>query len=500
MARAAVLAALTVACALGAVVVHALFHMGPFALGDWIKQVFYRTWQAGRDLTEAGSLGWLGKLISELQLPILPMIILFVVFWLLVRILELFVSAWTENPRAQYFILRFPLHIAVVLKYMLPIFLVGFVTLGIVSEGPPNAPGRSAQPSQINSVVEKLDQKLTIADRRTGSDAAPAPALFASFILLLVVGFAWAVLHYWATSLKLAVQFQILKPMEENWRLFLLDGLRFAMVVAVVLAVLIVARHLPASVVALLSSFASLLTYVVLVVAAYIFVGILAFYAVAFFLFFVVRTLELVDLRRFKNAKELSAQHLNNAHVYAREEGGNNRYQNHLASLTYVKPGLLRRWFLRVTLFVINLLSRFWFNRGDLGGIPTILSARWVLIDRGRRLLFLDNYSGAWNSYLNEFIDMGAVKGLNAIWSNTFVKTAKPEHYAYPDSRFYFWQGAQAEQPFKSYVRQSQIETIVWYSAYPTLSISNINMNTDLRQSLFKQLASCDLNSIVHRL
>ena len=106
-----------------------------------------------------------------------------------------------------------------------------------------------------------------------------------------------------------------------------------------------------------------------------------------------------------------------------------------------------------------------------------------MLIDRRRRLLFLDNYGGAWNSYLNEFIDMGAVKGLNAIWSNTFVKAADGTTYAYPESRYYFWKGAQAEQPFKAYVRQSQLETIVWYSAYPTLSITNINTNTDLRQS-----------------
>ena len=47
-----------------------------------------------------------------------------------------------------------------------------------------------------------------------------------------------------------------------------------------------------------------------------------------------------------------------------------NRYQNHLASMTYVKPGCLRIGLLRLTLLAIGLLARFWFNRGDLGGIP----------------------------------------------------------------------------------------------------------------------------------
>ncbi|WP_436441436.1 hypothetical protein, partial [Enterococcus faecium] len=79
----------------------------------------------------------------------------------------------------------------------------------------------------------------------------------------------------------------------------------------------------------------------------------------------------------------------------------------------------------------------FWFNRGELGGIPTILSARWVMIDGGKRLLFLDNYGGAWESYLNEFIDLAAVKGLNAIWSNTFV-TAEGKSYGFPAAKFLF--------------------------------------------------------------
>ena len=56
------------------------------------------------------------------------------------------------------------------------------------------------------------------------------------------------------------------------------------------------------------------------------------------------------------------------------------------------------------------------------------------MIDRGQRLLFLDNYSGAWDSYLNEFIDLQAVKGLNAIWSNTFLKVGT-ERYNFPPTR-----------------------------------------------------------------
>jgi hypothetical protein len=121
------------------------------------------------------------------------------------------------------------------------------------------------------------------------------------------------------------------------------------------------------------------------------------------------------------------------------------------------------------------------------------------LIDGGRRLLFLDNYGGAWDSYLNEFIDMTAVKGLNAIWSNTFVK-ADGQCYGFPATRFFFWRGAQAERPFKAYVRESQIETVAWYGAYPTLSVVNINDNSQLRRSLGKPLSASQIDTVFENL
>ncbi len=156
-------------------------------------------------------------------------------------------------------------------------------------------------------------------------------------------------------------------------------------------------------------------------------------------------------------------------------------FQNHLASITYVKPGLLRWALVWLALWAVNLLARFWFNRGDLGGIPTIMSARWVLIDHGRRLLFLDNFGGAWESYLNEFIDLAAVKGLNAIWSNTFVH-AVGQRFGFPGTNFLFFAGAQAEQPFKAYVRKARsrrwpgtapIRCSAWSTSTPTPTCGN---------------------------
>ncbi|MDX2204211.1 MAG: hypothetical protein NW223_15780 [Hyphomicrobiaceae bacterium] len=216
-----------------------------------------------------------------------------------------------------------------------------------------------------------------------------------------------------------------------------------------------------------------------------------------------IRSHEIHDCFAYHSADELMRVPLANDAARAREERATNITQNHLASLTYVKPGAFRLLLLRATLWFIGLLARYWFNQGSLGGISTILSARWVVIDGGRRLIFLDNYGGGWESYLNEFIDMGAVKGLNAIWCNTFIKWRPPgaadgaRRIAFPATSFSTARGAQSEGPFKRYVRASQLETLAWYGAYHTLSIRGINTSSGIRRQLFQPLESHEVDALV---
>jgi hypothetical protein len=319
------------------------------------------------------------------------------------------------------------------------------------------------------------------------------------YVLLLLVGaiIIFLQLRYAVTSLKLVVELKELEQKDENFRSLLIDLLRVGMVIVGVFAAFIISRVLPGWLNSILIQFVSLIARGTLILAAYTFVGVIILYSMFGGVFLLIRAKERRDSKRFANAKELTT--VDNSGVYAREEGGTNIYQNFLASLTYVKPGLFSIWSLRLTLFLIELLARFWYNMGNLGDITTILSARWVIIDDGKRLLFLDHYSGAWDSYLNEFIDMGAVKGLNAIWTNTFVKAGQ-KNYGFPETEYRFWGGAQVEKPFKAYVRQSQIETIVWYSAYPTLATVNIDIFTYIRQSLFKSLDACEIDSLLQNL
>jgi len=106
-------------------------------------------------------------------------------------------------------------------------------------------------------------------------------------------------------------------------------------------------------------------------------------------------------------------------------EHENRCMQNHLAAVSTLKPGRLRRLTLRLALWAVGAFSRHHSRPGYLGDIGTIHFARWILLPGTDKLLFFSNYTGSWESYLGEFVDR-ASNGLTAVWSNTenFPKTA----------------------------------------------------------------------------
>ncbi|HEX5747286.1 MAG TPA: hypothetical protein VFZ09_13670 [Archangium sp.] len=154
--------------------------------------------------------------------------------------------------------------------------------------------------------------------------------------------------------------------------------------------------------------------------------------------------------------------------------------QNQLTHLVEVRPGWFRQRTLRAVLGGIDFLARHYYNRGNLGGIPSIHFARWVIIDGGRRLLFFSNYDGSWERYLGDFIDRAAV-GLTGVWSNT---------RGYPKTRLLFGQGATHEEEFKQWTRDHQLYTQVWFSAHPDESVRNILQNVAVCAQLKAQLKS----------
>jgi hypothetical protein len=149
--------------------------------------------------------------------------------------------------------------------------------------------------------------------------------------------------------------------------------------------------------------------------------------------------------------------------------------RNQLTHFVEVKRGAFRRCVLAAVLAAIELRARFQFYKGDLGGIETIHCAYWVLLDGPRRrLLFLSNYDGSWERYLDDFIEE-AGGGMTSVWSNTVD---------FPRAKNLLFDGAQNERVFKAWTREHQVRTVVWYAAKPDVSMRNVLDNSRLRDGL----------------
>lgn len=162
-------------------------------------------------------------------------------------------------------------------------------------------------------------------------------------------------------------------------------------------------------------------------------------------------------------------------HTVGLKEQEDASVQNQITHLVDLKPGWIRRITLTLVLEAVYYSARVYYNKGKLGNISTIHFARWVIIDKGKRLLFTSNFDGSWESYLSDFVDRAAI-GLTAVWSNTV---------GFPRTKFLALKGARDEQRFKSWTRNNQIPTQVWYSAYKDLTVKNVNRSTEINDSLF---------------
>ena len=167
---------------------------------------------------------------------------------------------------------------------------------------------------------------------------------------------------------------------------------------------------------------------------------------------------ENADRAAWKETTPPTLDHLRELRVWE-----DHKVQNQMTHVVPVKPGRFRRATLNFVLAAIDFLARFKWNQGDLGGIPTIHFARWMLIDGGERLLFFSNFDGSWENYLGDFIDRASA-GLTGVWSNTVE---------FPPAHNLIYEGARQAEAFKNWTRKYQIETQVWYSAYPNVTVAN---------------------------
>ncbi|HSI77901.1 MAG TPA: hypothetical protein VK957_18525 [Lunatimonas sp.] len=153
--------------------------------------------------------------------------------------------------------------------------------------------------------------------------------------------------------------------------------------------------------------------------------------------------------------------------------------QNQFTQLVDMKEGKFRLLTIKAMFFLSKSLIKFFFVQGKLMGIPTIHFAKWVMFEDNSRVLFFSNFDGSWQQYLGDFIDNSGW-GLTGIFSNTKI---------FPKTNFLLTGGAYDEEHFLAWSRNSELITNVWYTAYPNLSIKNINNNTKIRVQLMKSLS-----------
>ncbi len=153
---------------------------------------------------------------------------------------------------------------------------------------------------------------------------------------------------------------------------------------------------------------------------------------------------------------------------------------NHMVSVVHLHSDFGRLTAKRCAYGLLRALVTLLYHKGKLGVIETIHFAHWVILNRGRRLLFVSNFGGSWDSYLDDFT-LKSARGLTLAWAHGI---------GFPKSRFMLLGGAAKGPEFIDWARRSMVPTQVWYKAYPGVSARNINRNRKLRDGLTKAKAN----------
>lgn len=194
----------------------------------------------------------------------------------------------------------------------------------------------------------------------------------------------------------------------------------------------------------------------------------------------VVVLIFLVVLRHYEKREPEVIPRPTHAHDAELAEQEDHDVSNQFTVVGSVKPSMFRRTLLAIILWLAQYGARHIYNRGHLGRIQTIHFARWVFLDDKRRVLFLSNYDGSHQAYMDDFINKVGW-GLNIVFSNGF---------GYPRTNWLIKDGAKNELRFKDTNRRHQIPTQVWYKAYPGLTAFDLARNTRIREGLQRERMS----------
>lgn len=153
--------------------------------------------------------------------------------------------------------------------------------------------------------------------------------------------------------------------------------------------------------------------------------------------------------------------------------------QNHMGSIVMIKPGILRMIIIRAGHHGLGLALRAlaWSGvEGYLGSMRTVHFAHWVFANNKSRLIFFSNFDQSWESYLDDFIEKAHV-GLTLAWGCGV---------GFPPTRFLIQDGASHGRKFKAWARHSMTISRFWYSAYPDLTVDQVERNNRIANGLRK--------------
>ncbi len=148
--------------------------------------------------------------------------------------------------------------------------------------------------------------------------------------------------------------------------------------------------------------------------------------------------------------------------------------QNHMGSIVHIRPGILRTIIIKAGHRGLGLLLRVTATNGYLGSMRTVHFAHWAFLNNSGRLLFFSNFDQSWGSYLDDFIEK-AHTGLTLAWGCGV---------GFPPTRFLIYDGASHGRRFKNWALASRTVSRFWFSAYPKLSVDQIERNFRIAEGL----------------
>jgi uncharacterized membrane protein YphA (DoxX/SURF4 family) len=151
-----------------------------------------------------------------------------------------------------------------------------------------------------------------------------------------------------------------------------------------------------------------------------------------------------------------------------RLEATENRFvQNSFTVFAPVVPGW-KRLRLRLAMLLGAPLVRYGWPEGDFAGVFTLHNFRWLLLDRGRYLMFMSDFDFSAENYLGDFLAQ-LDWGLDLFYSSC---------EGYPPA------GMKNVGPFVRWIRDHQLVTRVYYCAYPRTTVLHILTNQQIAETI----------------